>query len=762
MGGNGDKRNHEATLRRLRNGWATGVIAGVASFAGLGFASPALAQQAEPEGQTTENVELVITATRRQTTVQETPIAVTAIGGAQLEEQHIQTFQDLAPLVPGARFNETKGTAATVILRGQYQVNDSPALEVPVGVFIDDIYYGTLGSFDADFFDTDQVAVLRGPQGTTFGRNSVGGAIQVISRRPDFEGFSFDGSLTARSEGGGEARGAFNVPITENLAGRVALSVHEVEGWKNNRTTGADAQEDRAFSLRASLRYQPDDDLDVNFNVSWYNRDSNAAAARLFGQGSRVATLNAAYPELTDVYGNNDGYDERDAYATTLNISHSTPLGTLTSVTGYRTLDAAFSEDIDSTPDSILSPIINRMKEWQFSQELRLASSGDNRIDYVFGVYYGFENLYKAVTQGNNGGVLTSALSVFTGGVNQFQIPLQRARVMTLAPFGEVQLNLTDEFSLTAGLRYTYEEKNGYTHHIGSSVFYGGPFQASWGDTWEAWTPRFIAQYQPTDNLNFYASAARGFKGGGYSLVSTSAAAARIPLEPETSWSYEIGAKTQWFNDALTANIAIYQANTENLQVRSLSNGVFTDRNAGEAEVKGVELETRWNISRDAMIGLNYAYTDARYASFTGCNAGGLNCTGNRIPFTPQDDLSVFGSYTFNGTAGALTLSGDVHYASEVFFTPQNFNPGGDFRPAVDSSAIEGLVNLSALYEPANGQWDLQLWSRNVTDIAPMLNYANFYFYVLTPAELFGGLNQAGRVYYQQPRSFGVTLRYHM
>lgn len=708
---------------------------------------------------------MTITATRRASTVQEAPIAVTAIGSEQLERGHIQTFQDLAPLVPGARFNQTKGTAATVVLRGQYQVNDSPALEVPVGVFIDDIYYGTLGSFDADFFDVEQVAVLRGPQGTTFGRNSVGGAIQVVSRRPDFNGFSFDGSLTARSEPGFETRGALNLPIAENMAARVAFSTHNIDGWKRNHVSDTDLQNNDSYSVRTSWRYQPTDDLDINWNISAYHRDSLGAAARLFGQGNVIATLNAQYPDITDVYSDNDGYDRRDAFATALSIDYDTPLGTLTSVTGYRTLDGEFSEDIDATPLRILDPIENRMKEWQFSQEFRLASNNDSsRLQYVFGIYYGFESLYKAVTQGNRGGSNPqSFLSVLTGGQDQFQIPEQRARVSSIAPFGEVEFHVTDELSLTAGLRYTYEEKNGFTIHTGSSAFYGPPYGTNWGETWDAWTPRIIVEYHPTDDLNFYASAARGFKGGGYSLVSTSAAAARVPLEPEESWSYEVGAKTQWFDGALTANVALYQANTENLQVRSLSGGVFTDSNAGEAEVKGLELETQWRVNDMLNFGVNYAYTDATYASFQGCSSGGLDCTGNTIPFTPENDLTAFASLAFDMPAsGLLTLSGDVHYASEIFFTPQNYLAGGDYRPAVEQSDINGLVNLSLLYESGMGNWDAQLWVRNATDIDPMLNYANFWFYLLSPAEVGSGLNQAGRVYYQQPRSFGVTLRYRM
>lgn len=733
--------------------------AAIAGFLLVGFsASAAAAQEARPLVE-----ELVVTATKRAMTVQDAPVAVTAIDGAELERRRVQTFADLAPLVPGARFNSTKGSVGQIVLRGQYTVNDSPALEVPVGTFIDEMYYGTLGSFDADFFDIEQIAVLRGPQGTTFGRNTVGGAIQVTSRRPDFGGFSGYASLTASTVPGFETRGAVNLPINERWAGRVAFSTHNVDGWKNNYN-GAKLEDKKSFSVRTSLRYQPNDQLDANLSLSWYHKDSLGPAARLFGQGSLIETLNALYDERTDVYSDNNGYDRRDAGAAVLTVNYDTGAGTLTSVTGYRALDGELSEDIDGTPAPVLI-VSNRMQEWAFSQEVRFVSPPNERLEYVVGAYYSFESLFKAVTQANRGGSNPqSALSIFTQGQDQYQIPEQRARVLTLAPFGEVEFHLSDQVSVVGGIRYTYEDKDGFTNHIGSSVFYGGPFAVNFGKTWDAWTPRFILNFEPTDDIHLYASAAKGFKGGGWSLVSTSAAAAVIPLEPETSWSYEVGAKTQWFDGAAIANIAIYQANTENLQVRSLSNGVFTDINAGEAEVKGVELEGVWNVTSDAYIGVNYAYTDATYKSFPNCTAAGLDCTGNRIPYTPKHDLMFNGSLGVDlpQDRGRLTLSGDLHFQSEVYFTPQNLNPGGDFAPTVDASEINGLLNLSVLFEPADGRWDARLWVRNATDLHYMKNYANFFFYILTPGELVGGLTQAGRVYYAQPRSAGITLTYRM
>ncbi|MCE3289860.1 MAG: TonB-dependent receptor, partial [Caulobacter sp.] len=234
-----------------------------AAFVALAAAAPVFAADepapAPAEGEVTE---VIITATRRAEALQDVPLAVTALSGERVEQERIQNFTDIPALVPGATFVSTKGpSTANVQIRGQQTTNDSPHLELPVAVFMDDVYYGTLASFSADFFDIDQLAILRGPQGTTFGRNVVGGALQITSKRPQIGVTDGEVNLglskydTAR-DGGFEARGYVNAAVSDTVAARLAFSLKDIGGYSQNRTTGTFLNDQNSWALRPSLRFQ--------------------------------------------------------------------------------------------------------------------------------------------------------------------------------------------------------------------------------------------------------------------------------------------------------------------------------------------------------------------------------------------------------------------------------------------------------------------------------------------------------------------------
>src|SRR3990167_686364 len=236
-----------------------GLLCGAALAALVGGAAqPAFAAEATPPA-STQVGEIVVTATRREEALSDVPVAVTAISGEQVQDARVQNFQDLPAMVPGATFVSTKGqSTANVQIRGQVQTNDSPHLDMPVAIFMDDVYFGTTASFSADFFDIDQIAILRGPQGTTFGRNVVGGAVQIVSQRPRFgdDGGEILVGLskydTAR-DAGFESQGFINQEISDTLAGRLAFSVKSIGGYSPNRTTGSYLKDQRSFALRPSL-----------------------------------------------------------------------------------------------------------------------------------------------------------------------------------------------------------------------------------------------------------------------------------------------------------------------------------------------------------------------------------------------------------------------------------------------------------------------------------------------------------------------------
>jgi iron complex outermembrane receptor protein len=737
---------------------------------GLGLVvAPAAAQTASGASKAASNVgtvgEVIVTATRREEALSRVPIAVTAISGEQVRAAHIGNFSDVPSIVAGANFVSTKGqSTANVQIRGQSTTNDAPALELPVAVFMDDIYYGTLASFDADFFDVSQIAVLRGPQGTTFGRNVVGGALQITNNKPRLHDPSGEIDATVETyarhgSSGFEGQGYFNLPINDETAARLAYSVKDVDGYMHNVVTGNNLSDEKSYALRPSLLWEPRSDLKVTAFLQYNHENEFASGYHFYGQGAIAANSLVVAPSPWDSEQDVDGHNKRDIWAGQVRADWRQKFGTLTSLTSFRTLDSDYLDDGDNGPLPMNNNSINASKEYEFSQEMRLTSPAGKRLEYVAGVYYSFENLKKSITFGFNGTIPGQFLGVLTKGTLQNETVTGDAHVMTVAPYAEGKFHITDQWAVTAGARYTVEDKSGFTHHQNGSVFYGAPFYVTFSKDWSAFTPRGVIEFTPTHNLLFYASVSTGFKGGGWSLTSTSAAAAVKPLQPEKSISYEAGAKVKLFDNRLALNLAIYQADTKNLQVRSLVGPVLTDTNAGKERVRGVELETVAHPIDGLSIGVNYAYTRARYESFKGCAAGNVDCSGNEVPFVPLNDVKVFGEYTWNLTAGSLTLHADDQWASTTAVGPVSYAQGS--QPlARQHTNKDGILNASLSFAPTGAKWRLQLWAKNLTDRWYLAAPSNYYFYFLTTAEYLSGLREVERGVINPPRQFGATFTY--
>ena len=734
-----------------------------ALLAGAGLAvTPAHAADAAAGPPSAAVSEVIVTATRREEALSKVPVAVTALSGDQVKAAHIGNFGDLPSQVPGATFIATKGqSTANVQVRGQATTNDAPALELPVAIFMDDIYYGTLASFDADFFDIQQIAILRGPQGTTFGRNVVGGALQITSNKPKIGDASGEVNVTLETynrhkSSGVETQGYFNLPINDKAAARIAYSVKDVDGYMYNVVTGNNLSDQKSYAIRPSLLWQPTDDLKITAFLQYNHENMFASGYDFFGQGSLVAAQKAISSSPWDSHQDVDGHTRRDIVATQVRADWEQSIGTITSLTSYRSLDSYYLDDGDNGPLPMNNNSINASREFQFSQEFRLTSPSGKRLEYVAGAYYSFENLRKAISFGFNGTIPGQFLDVLTKGALQNETVTGDAHVMSLAPFAEGKFHFTDQLALTVGARYTVEDKSGYTKHANGSVFYGAPFNVSFSHTWTSFTPRGILEWTPTDSTLFYGSVSTGFKGGGWSLTSTSAAAAVIPLQPEKSTSYEAGAKVQLLDHRLSINAAYYLADTTNLQVRSLVGPVLTDTNAGSERAKGFELEALARPVDGLTLGVNYAYSYAIYRSFKGCAAGGVDCSGNAVPFVPKNDLKLFFDYAWDMGGGKLTIHADDQWASKTEVSPLNYT-GGAQTLAAPFTKKDGILNASLAYEPANAKWRLQLWGKNLANKWYLAAPSNYYFYFLTAAEFTAGLREVDRGTVNPPRQVGAT-----
>jgi iron complex outermembrane receptor protein len=745
------------------------------------LSQPALAQAANDAAaagatppQAALDGDIVVTATRRAERLQDVPIAVSALDEKAIAARKIDSFAEIVKIAPGPTFVPVKGTSViTVQIRGQGTINDSPGLENPVGVYIDDLYYGTLAAFDANLFDVSQVSVLRGPQGTTFGRNAVGGALQIVNNIPKMgetaARLTVTGLLNDGGRGGFETDGYVNLPLGETLAGRFAFSVKRVGGYQHNLVTDHYLADNKVAALRGSLRWQPTDRWDIVASGSYLRRTGYGDGPKIIGDGALAASVaRQTGGDLHKTMLDDDGSTYRRIVTGIVNASYDLDFGKISSITGYRSLKATLYEDADGGPNPMSVPSFNTNDEWQISEELRFTSDFGGRFDLVSGLYFGYENLNHAIGFGFNGTDPNLFFSVLNAGVyTPGQVFEGQIENRSVGPFVEGKYKLTDRFSLTAGLRYSYERKTGYTQHIGSSPFQGGAYyQDLPGSTgngeWKAFTPRFIAEYKPVRGMLFYASASRGFQGGGWSFNVRTPAAAQTPLKAQTTWSYEIGTKSDFFDRLLTLNIAAFRADTSNLQVRSQIQGTLVDSNAGKLRAQGVELESVLRPAPGLSLGVNYAYTDAFYKTFLGCTATGTDCSGNQSPFTPKHDFTALVDYEQKMASGAaLAFHFDTKFASKYQLTP---TAGG--QKAVPLTERKNVASASIAFTPASGRWDVRLWARNLFDKQYLTNGLAYNFYHVTRAEVAaaGGLGNLDveRVTVAPPRQIGLTFNYRM
>lgn len=747
---------------------ALGAVAGLFAQNAVAQASaapPAAAASAPAAAANPETQEVIVTATRRAQRLRDVPIAISAVSGLEVEARRLSNFVDVVDITPGPTFVPVKGSAtSSVQIRGRSSTNDATTLQNPVGIYIDDIYYGSLASFDSDFFDVQQIAVLRGPQGTTFGRNAVGGAVQVTSNVARLGERSGSVSLTGLKfqggESGVESTGYANMPLGTDMAARIAYSVKDVGGYQRNLVTGHYVSDNRINSLKGSLTYAPATDLTVTGLASYSRRNNKGDGPRIIGMGWVAAAEAAASSSFHDVMIDDEGRVEREISSALLKVEKKTGLGTFTTLLGYRHLNASFAEDSDGGPMPVNFPSINLNRETQYSLEFRLVSPSDQQFEYVTGLYIGHEDLFHSILFNFDGRLANTRLATFTGGTLQTQLVSGSGTAISAGPYFEGKWKFNDQWALTGGLRYVYDNKKGVTEHVGTSAFYGGPYVANLpSTTWTAWTPRVILEFKPTKNLLFYGSASSGYQGGGWVLTAPTVAKATTPLEPEKTRSYELGTKSTFFGGALAANAAVYQANTKNLQVRSLVNAVLTDTNAGEAEVKGLELELALRPMRGLGFGLNYAYTDARYKSFPGCAAGNVSCTGKQLPFTPKNDVTLFADWTMRlGSGASLTWHVDTKFADAYQLVATNAQ-----QIAVPYTKRRGVTNASLTYARDDADWDVRVWSRNLTNRTYATNGLNYYFYNMTVAEAVaaGAAADSERLTIAPPRSVGVTFTYH-
>ncbi|RZJ47289.1 MAG: TonB-dependent receptor [Brevundimonas sp.] len=755
-------------------------------------ATPVWAQtapQTPPQDSATQLDEVIVTATKREERLIDVPVAVTAIGSEQLQNSGVSDIRELTGLAPSVQFQTPGGGAdSSIRIRGIGTTSTNPGLESSVGVVIDGVTRARTGVALSELGDLERIEVLRGPQGTLFGRNTSSGLINIVTRAPSFAGVEGRLEGTYGDFSNMRVAGAINLPLSDNAALRVEASSETRDGFYPD----ANSQEtldnlDRQF-IRAKLRWEPSETLSWLFSADYTQREENCCVAVLAIAGPTYGLVNTLAGARGEIgYTSNNPFDREasksvgrvnseniDDWGFSAQANWDLGWADLTSVTAYRSWEASRSQDFDHSGADLgfFAPDGLHQNFDVFTQEIRLQGTA-GMVDWLVGAYYSDEDVRNdsAYRMGADypliyGGAATfqaTTLAAFTPGDGARGVGEQNGRDMSV--FTHNIFNITDQLSVTAGLRYTNNKKSidfwgeNFNPACNSAVatsdapgitrfcapFWDTRFNPA-GDTdsrsEDAVTGTFNVSYEFLPTLTTYLSYSRGYKSGGYNFdragFTTPATpnARDLAFSEETVDAYEFGLKGEFFDRSLTANLAIFHQKFSGFQLIEYTGVNFVVRSLEEAISEGAELEVTWRPMQGLTLTNGLSYTDAYYPT----SAGNSTYSGREMEQSPDwvNVTSVTYEFPISGDLTGVAYI-DNRYSSE-FFT-------GGFDPnRVQPSFSVANARFSLRHE--SGDWAVDLWARNLFD--------KDYFRRIIPATFQAGSYSA---FLGDPRTWGVTLR---
>jgi len=703
--------------------------------------------------------DIVVTAERRTSTVREVPFSIAAFGGEQLRAAQVFSAAALTQQLPGITINTADKSLSIVAIRGNVSTFRTATLDTPVAFFVDDVYYVFNNDVNSNFYDLSRVEVLRGPQGTLFGRNVVGGALAVITNNPEF-GTDYFGQVTGGNGGYLRTEGMLNaVLVDDKLAARFAFSTESSDGLIDTPNQQGNYGETDGYSARGKLLLQATDTLRILLAADYSYTKGNGGAIQL-GIGGPNQTIPATFGGFkNDEWTNNDyaqsPYAQR-LRGGLLRADLEVLGGSLTAIAGYRLNDSrAINDDV---PTGTVTPVFDRrqrVKNRSFTQEVRFASAPD-RFSYVIGAYF----LSADVSTTNTffysplpGSAVPASIRRNPGVTNITRV--QNGDITSFAFFGEGTVAVTDTLSLIAGGRYTKDKKDiDYrafsTTDPGAIPGFGfpGEVRASGGKSWDAFTPRVTVKFRPDEAVNLYATWARGFKSGGF--VDNAYLNPTIPLEPERATNIEAGIKSRFLDNKVDINLSIFRQKTEDLQNFSGAGGIAHTYN-GTLVMKGAELETVLRPVPGARIGFNYTHLVGEYTSLLDPLVN-LDYSGNPAKFAPRDAFTINASYDatlVNG--GTLTPQADFNFSTTI--STDDANILRNYRNLYEDTRGRTL-NARLTYDSPGGKWSIGAWVKNLTDNYQIVNADDITAFLTVPS----ATTRYWKIFTNTPRSFGATL----
>lgn len=720
--------------------------------------------------------EITVTSRKREESLQDAPVSVTAFSSAALEARSLESFVDLNNYAPNIELTNGRvdggGSVAQVFIRGVGQEDYSFPNDPGVGVYLDGVYVSRSSGGDFGFMDIERIEVLRGPQGTLYGKNTIGGAINVITKKPK-------GTNTGELEllygefNRLDLMASYDFALDDSWSGKVSGMSRSRDGY-GDAISGQKLREENKNAARLQLRYAPDDagfDALLQTEFSEQRGTGSMGAMRVFWPGD-IANLVNAYgaAEIAaeygleapfDVYGpawvnridetkrfvsgaGSETRDNNEIFGASLTLDWERQTYAIKSITAYRQVEVDVQRDGDNTPFNVFTVGVDE-KTKQFSQEVQLSGRAFNdRLPWIVGVYGINEtgyNSFRAPLIKDVYDAIGLDISLLTN---------TEIDTVSLAIFGEGTYYFTEDLGLTLGGRFNRDDKE-YTYQL-DRIFSGDPVipRVTLDKKWDEFLPKIGLEYRVNPGIKVYATASEGFKAGGWNPRTLTPGTEPQSFDPEYIRTYEIGAKATLLDGRVTLNTAAFFSEYEDIQLIAVTTVELPDgtetvdttiNNAGAGEIKGVEVELSARPIEALTLNLGVGYLDTKYTELgDDVIAAGTATLDNKFIQSPEWTVSFAMGYDIKLPAGGvLTLFGDLAYKSDIQRSVQNFED-----LVTDAYTI---VNGRVTYQSASERWQLSAFVTNITDEIYMTNGVDV-----------RGLG-ATEAYYSRPREYGVSFK---
>ena len=749
--------------------------------------------------------EIMVTAQRREETLQDVPLSITVFSGEALEQDGISNLQDIGSQTPGLVFTAFSVGQPEISIRGVSTKEDGASANDSTVVSIDDVYIAARTAQVFDIFDLERVEILRGPQGTLYGKNSIGGSINFVTLKPSQEKIiriqqtvgnheRFDTGLLASG------------PLSDNLAAKVSLSRRDHGGWLDNLHIGEEQGGIETYAWRTQAVWTPRPELEFTATIDGAFDDLGQSNREPIGSQGPLHDCNcAANPvavnealggagDAFNTLAETEGFTDREVFGASLKTSWDfSDWASIVSITAFRYSNFDWLEDSEGLPptahvdlrpaapggpprdvailagpaDSGFSFDVNDSaieKAHQFTQELRLLSSADQQLRWLAGLFYSYEDIEREEMYN------FTALGI--GPDNDFQRSVQHNETNSYAAYGQVQYDVLEQLTATLGLRYSHEKKqagigaDNLTSNPAAILLRGAPFPDTNGDgvrdglaradaSFDNLSWRVALDYSVNDDLTLFTNIATGYKSGGFAGSASTQEGATTPFKEEEATSYEFGIKSRWLGQRGVLNISGFFVDYEDLQVTRFFQpvgsafGEFITENAGKAEISGVEVELAAVLTEIIEIGGNYAYLDASFEEFTGSPSIAADGTvtdpgtfnGSRLRIAPEHTASAYIKLSHSFSNGA-SLDGKFKIRyQDDMFFDPDNNP-------INVSPSHTLLDAWTAYTTPDNKWEIKLWVKNITD----KEYVTHGFTQRGSRIAFG--------VFGEPRTYGGTVTY--